>query len=61
LYFTVSKLLVDLLLDSFFIELSLSLASHSFIIDDETSTHLECVEVANEMLTAVKLLLVRVG
>jgi len=61
LYFTVSELLVDLFLDGFFNERGLGLASDCFVVNNEASTHLQCVEIANEMLTAVQLLLVRVG
>jgi len=61
LNFAVGQFLVNLLLDSITIELSLSFTSHSFVINYEAGAHLECVKVTNQVLATVQFLLVRVG
>ena len=56
-----SDLLINFLLDNFTLELCLSLSSGLFVIDNETSPHLKRIQIANQVLAAIKLFLVRVG
>jgi hypothetical protein len=51
--FASSQLLVQLLLDDLLLHGSLSLSGDLLVINDQTSAHLEGVQVANQVFTAV--------